>query len=115
MNHEQQRIKIAEACGWKIPESCKKSGCLEHGLLPEPKGIVVTAPIPDYLNDLNAMHEAEKHLTKDQCYLYYRILFDSDGTYGRVLHTHHWHLIRATAAQRAEAFLRTLGLWEESK
>ena len=52
--------------------------------------------MPDYLNDLNAMHEAEK-----------------------VLNDHQWddyicqlgHAMGATAAQRAEAFLKTLNLW----
>ena len=59
----------------------------------------------DYCNDLNAMHIAEKHL------------FDTrkDTSYGYELATGEcttmWH---ATARQRAEAFLRTLGKWEPS-
>lgn len=63
--------------------------------------------VPDYLNDLNAMHEAEDELIK-------RLLW---GDYRRALQKvtndsgDHVNCIRATAAQRAEAFLRTLNLW----
>ena len=59
---------------------------------------------PDYLNDLNAMHEAEKVLTDKQAILYDSILDLISG----------WTFHR-TAAQRAEAFLRTIGKWEDSK
>lgn len=54
---------------------------------------------PDYLNDLNAMHEAEKTMTGLQRDAY----FDRLVWFGPPLF--------ATAAQRAEAFGRTLGLW----
>ena len=68
---------------------------------------------PDYLNDLNAMFEAEKVLTEAQKVEYARHIFcaeqqvheESDET---------WHrCVFATAAQRAEAFLRTIGKWED--
>lgn len=59
--------------------------------------------------DLNAMHEAEKTLTDVQC------LFYPDNM--REVITEHeasrrtWH---ATASQRAEAFLRTIGKWRDA-
>jgi len=56
--------------------------------------------LPDYLNDLNAMHEAEKVLTPEQCDSYQHLL---GMTVNRP-----WH---ATATQRAEVFLQTLNLW----
>ena len=91
MNPEQQRIAIAEACGWKIgyrdPEAWH--------------------PLPDFLHDLNAMHEAEKVLTNEQLEVYCNILHKPN-------HGVYW-AIHATAAQRAEAFLRTIGKWEEAK
>ena len=107
MNKEQQRIKIAEACGWtEISERCMwglppnatddgSEDCLRH--------------FPKYESDLNAMHEAEKVLlTKDGfcgCWeTYSNILTASMGC---------TDIFHATAAQRAEAFLKTLGLWEE--
>lgn len=67
-------------------------------------------PVPtcfDPVNDLNAMHEAEKALTYHQGCLYHELL--KDLTVGR-LWTH-----QATARQRAEAFLRTLGKWPVTK
>ena len=63
--------------------------------------------IPSYTSDLNAMHEAEKVLTRDQVWHYEKLLEDRTGL--------RWEAIHSTAAHRAEAFLRTLGLWEESK
>ena len=60
--------------------------------------------VPDYLNDLNAMHEAEKMLDFNQL----RDMEDSVSFRFAVLPFH------STAAQRAEAFLRTLDKWEET-
>jgi hypothetical protein len=90
MNPEQQRIEIAKACG---------------------EGHHHLRNLPDYLNDLNAMHEAEKVLTEKQRMNYsdytYDIACESQKQTGK------WTWISLTAAQRAEAFLRTLNLWEE--
>ena len=58
----------------------------------------------DYCSDLNAMAEAEKVLCEQKADLYFFVLHDVAGN----LMYH-----RATARQRAEAFLRTLGKWEE--
>lgn len=63
--------------------------------------------IPDYFNDLNAMHEAEKTLTDDQYVTFNNTLADmcereQDGVYPT-------RMVSATAAQRAEAFLITIG------
>ena len=61
----------------------------------------------NYCNDLNAMHQAEKVLTEHQ----------TESIYPRNLGA--WRNptkpIYATARQRAEAFLRTQGKWEEAK
>ena len=79
MKPESQIIAIAEACGWEA----------------------------DYLNDLNAMHEAEKTLNPIQA-----------AEYARILTSIAWQSeqpvfapITAKADQRAEAFLRTIGKW----
>ena len=58
----------------------------------------------DYSADLNAMHEAEKVLTSMQQDEYWDHLIDEKVAY-----------LFATARQRAEAFLRTLGKWEEAE
>jgi hypothetical protein len=98
MNKEQQRITIAEACGWTKISDWKAAGI--NGQHPtEPW----TEVIPDYLNDLNAMHDAEKWLIEDDQHAYGCYCIDLQEEYGNTVHL--------TAAQRAEAFLRTIGKW----
>ncbi len=98
MNPEQQRIAIAEAVGkWHSGwphEYMNQSDRLRH--------------IPDYLNDLNAMREAEASLFGTN----YWVACKYERLITRMASSWAWH---ATASQRAEAFLRTIGKWEESK
>jgi hypothetical protein len=61
---------------------------------------------PDYCNDLNAMHEAENSIPHPS-YFYIYNLTEVCGGENRIY--------RASAAQRAEAFLRTFGKWEGAK
>ena len=120
MKPEAQRIAIAEACGWKAWDHPDVKSVTWKWLYPgdhvmSPKGrIVPFDDIPDYLHDLNAMHEMEKTLTKSQRVAY-------EGTLTAMWwacaqkggETSSWMHIHATAAQRAEAFLRTLNLWKD--
>ena len=62
-------------------------------------------PFPDYCNDLNAMHEAEKVLLSGYWLRYCECL-----TY--LLGKSVYASVHAKARDRAEAFLRTLGKWE---
>lgn len=62
MNKQEQRIAIAKACGKKVRKITYNRG-LATSWVSE-----TNEPIPDYLNDLNAMHEAEKVLDDDQLY-----------------------------------------------
>jgi hypothetical protein len=87
MTPDQQRITIATACGYK-----------SYSWRLTSDGWLFADIVPDYLNDLNAMHEAEKTLNYDQLDNYY---FEMAKRMVRPYH--------ATAAQRAEAFLRTIG------
>ena len=65
---------------------------------------------PDYLNDLNAMHEAEWHISCGQKYdKYFKILNEVCEN-----SKHQNDPIIATAPQRAEAFLRAIGKWKKS-
>ncbi len=104
MNKEQQRIKIAEACGFDKSHWLELKGGIVFG---------TSGSLPDSLNDLNAMHEAEATLDCVQQFAYAAYLYYGDP------HEHAWdqvaafEIAHATAAQRAEAFLRTLNLWEE--
>ena len=118
MKPEAQRIAIAEACGWKlvvIPESEREIGIYVDQYWTNPSG--ESEELPDYLNDLNAMHEAEKVLKQNQFHgvNYPHSLFkvvtglEWKGDMGYFFPM----VIRAPAAQRAEAFLRTIGKWIE--
>ena len=111
MNQEKQRIAIAEACGWTDITRGPYDG--------RPFGRYKTHQlegVPDYLNDLNAMHEAEKVLTVAQRITYANQIgvVLSNGSVGRAI-PNWWFIHEATAAQRAEAFLRTIGKWEQDK
>jgi hypothetical protein len=104
MKPEEQRIAIAKACGWLVTDNGENGRVMmgsRHGWKPGFK----PDPLPDYLNDLNAMHEAKKTLTDEQRPIYWRTLYD-------VCKTTEWPF-NAEAYQEAEAFLKTLNLWKE--
>ena len=110
MNLQEINKRIAIACGWKPHPNGVDWYEGELNIWKSPK------KLPNYHGDLNAMHEAEKVLTKEQDSIYRAKLADifcraagyewDDGYPGA---------ITATAAQRAEAFLRTIGKWEDDK
>jgi len=98
MKPKEQRIAIAEACGWTKGYDWSRSD-----------GIGV---LPDYLNDLNAMHEAEKTLDDDQDLEYSECLEPVvKARWGANNSCDMQRLRSATAAQRAEAFLRAINKW----
>lgn len=107
MNKEQQRIAIAAACGWN--HWFNGWNKLDDNTPP----LTLTQELPDFCGSLDAMHEAEKVFEAmpyvDGWKEYFINLIKVTGnTYidGKLL-------ITATAAQRCEAFLRTLNLWTE--
>lgn len=117
MSPEAQRIAIAEVCGYRYGESKPFWMATPVG---QPFVACSVDKLPDYLNDLNALREAEKVLKSYQAEEYViqlaSILLNEASrdllTYEQ---TANWYnvfvLLNATAAQRAEAFLRTLGKW----
>ncbi len=124
MTEDEKRIAIAVACGWRITENpyglmwndkIKKASLLPGGEASKERlrthgtdGVT----IPDYLNDLNAMHEAEKMLRLNQFHYvaYWRKLFkvvtgkDWEGNIG----SFGFELAHATASERADAFLKVI-------
>jgi hypothetical protein len=122
MTPDKQRTAIAEACGWR------ECWINQNG---EPWGFLgalhYSQSLPDYLNDLNAMREAEEVLAESQqsefadrlntSHKVADLTYPEPNTRGfrKALFSEAFHLIHATAAQRAEAFLKTLELWEETK
>jgi hypothetical protein len=106
MNKEQQQIKIAEACGWTILEpeihpTITYMWGYPSGVICGPQSIV-----PEYTDDLNAMHQAEKIFKLGMRNRY-------DAELGLIAERDYCFIWETSAAQRAEAFLRTLDLWEE--
>ena len=105
MTDEQINQRIAEACGWTDFIVHPEFGLM--GTPPDTHGL--RTAVNYYTVDLNAMHEAEKIMTKDQWEDFVDYLVNDWSTpdpWKEVCHT--------TARQRAEAFLRTLGKWEQS-
>ena len=106
MTPEQQRIAIAEACGWA---NIRWNGVRYNWVGHRPETARDDYALPDYLNDLNAMHEAEKALSsQDKIEYAFQI---NGGCYTSGLDDT-FNIVHATAAERAEAFLRTLNLWK---
>lgn len=111
MKPEAQRITIAEACGWRLDPMVSldmKEVAIMCWIRPG-NSDWQTEKLPDYLNDLNAMHEAEKVLTPRQ-QLYYQVFLQKliglpkPGCFD---------LIHATAQQKAQAFLQAIGKYEQ--
>lgn len=103
MNPQAQRIALAEFCGWRYQEACSQSGDVDFWFKQDTPSAWSVWDLPDYLNDLNAMHEAEKLVDTD---VYREVLAT---VYGRA--TARYDFERATATQRAEALLKTIGKW----
>lgn len=104
MTLEEKRIKIAEACGWKRHYNTDKQWRYDGD---GPDDWIVEDDLPNYFNSLDACHEMEKVL-KDHEIEQYNDLLGSFLWSGYPASRRNFH---ATAAQRAEAFGRTLGLW----
>ena len=118
MKPEEQRIAIAEACGWTEitftgtsyqgirPQSAKRY-CNWNRPAPSPN-VDDTREwhwLPDYTNSLDAMNEAVETLRyTPEWFDFQRLLMIECGPW--------MNCIQASAAQRAEAFLKTLSLWK---
>lgn len=138
MSDNEIRIAIAEACGWKWyrrpatgPWADRPYRSLYHPSLHADYIAEQLTPadmterqcnevfmwregmIPDYPTDLNAMHEAEKTLTRKQG-VHFRLWLsrNSDGPNALFL-TVEQAMCHAAAHQRAEAFLRAIGRWRD--
>lgn len=111
MTPEAQRIAIAEAMGWRVFVAYNE----DYRVTKEGGERML---LPDYPEDLNAMHEAEKTLGQNwhtYCHKLHAVVTnDNPG----LCHVDFealkcFRCLSATASQRAEAFLRTLNLWKD--
>jgi len=115
----EMRIAIAEARGardiWIATGEEEWLGTFRH----EYKGVLMAffpgekhcRRVPDHLNDLNAMHEAEKTLGGDNLAFYNTQLYEVSHNAPTIPYEIHGFIWHSTARQRAEAFLRTIGKW----
>lgn len=109
MTNAQINQAIAKACGWR-----KEDGVYMWTV----NLIDCTCPeLWDWCNDLNAIHDAESMLQRNGTefsQILLELVSDAAGpgvqyAYGSFKHVH------APARLRAEAFLKTLGKWEEAE
>lgn len=112
MTPERINEVLATWRGWKLHG-------WEHRQMPyweSPENVLGLGP-PDFYRDLNAVHELEARLFPTKVWE----LSDPDRwkeyreTLAHIAYREPGGAIRATAAQRCEALLKTLNLWEETK
>lgn len=132
MSDIEKRIKIAERCGWTFEHQPNDAYRVEGWFVTEHgkqkwfihksetynetshTQALNAARVPDYLSDLNAMHEAEKVFNGHEVELntYHHqlggiVVAGKEGiAYQPNVEGYRWH---ATARQRADAFLKTIG------
>lgn len=113
MNKKAQRLAIAKACGWEWKPfrdvmAWYKDGQVVRSHVGPPlvKEIPVNS-LPDYLNDLNAMYQAEETLDEDLLFEYTINIREATRVGSR------FDCIHASAIERAEAFLKTIEKWEK--
>jgi hypothetical protein len=120
MTHEKMRVIIAEHCGWIRDDVCdcwNKPAEGPHVVAFLTENRSQLRQIPDYLNDLNACAEMENYVKdwnaySDKC----ESIARRDGKIDRDINPSiiiDVLLIRLSADQRCEAFLRTIGKWED--
>ncbi len=113
MTEHDQRIAIAEWMGMDMnyvrPDLERFKNRDDGG-----EAVFTLARVPDYTRDLNAMHEAERHLGDVNQLNAYADALDKVCVPTHICSLTHWlAVVMATAAQRAEALLRTLNLWRD--
>ena len=111
MKPEEQRIALAEWAG-NVELDYETQARILYGRQGS-RGALVT--IPDYLNDLNAVHLLEMKLTFEQAEQFEDELCDIVVKYNEQLENPapwRFAVAHATAAQRCKALLKTLNLWK---
>jgi hypothetical protein len=110
MNLDKQRMAIAEYCGWNVFQAYNGDWRISPRISDGSWKL-----LPDYLNDLNAMHDAEKFLKGTVIKESYirnlkRICCAAPEVETNI---NHFLIVHANAEAQAEAFLRAIGKWEE--
>ena len=102
MSPEKQLIAIAEFCGWR-----KRDHDWARWLNDKEQEILFSG-LPDYLNDLNAMHEADPEgiASEELC----KLLEITSWTNPTLIVK---EVLKEIAKRWPEALLRTIGKWKE--
>lgn len=125
MTPEQINVAIAKACGWTAIKNCNTSvggycarspdGEIDYTNLGGSEDAAILISCPNYYGDLNAIRSVVRTLPGEQTVSYVKelrlIIERADD-----LRTVHWFaVVEASAAQRAEAYLKTIGKWKYPK
>jgi hypothetical protein len=113
MSDDQINAVIAEVCGWTRIDQ-ERNGKFAGRKPTEDGPGYCSFYVPTYTHDLNAMHEAESTMTQAQWAYFVAKLAELTRQPGRC-DIPAQILLQATARQRAEAFLKAVEKWEDSK
>ena len=115
----RERTIIAQFCGWT--DIFRKNSGAYGGLQGIKPGCDYFQIVPSYFTSLDAMHSAEPYLNKRGLYRHYIQNLHIVLGYKRITPEEaaaNWDIIinhiRATAAQRAEAFIVTINNYEKA-
>ena len=141
MTPERKRIVIAEHCGYKFVDD--ESGFSFYSPVKYANGTVKTefqqsthtgrrySPddekhflrvkanyVPNYPESLDAMHEAEKHLTDEQVLAYQADLIITCVTMKKLFKSGReypadGYMLHANSEQRSDCYCKAIGKWEE--
>jgi len=107
MTNDQIRRRIAEACGWKRDDGF-------WWIRPDGKEVPENF-IPNYPESHDAMAEALGTLSYEDLPKYgvelFAVIFGHRPTHWEM----QWAMLMATPLQKAEAFLKDKGLWEDGE
>lgn len=111
MKSEDINRAIQEHLGWKLIPAGQLYP--DRWIHDDHSGVWLRAKdFPNYHTDLNAMHDAEKRLDEEQTLTQMMLMLpppfcDRPSWRGMAM------LLQAPASQRAEAFLKTVGKWND--
>lgn len=140
MNRDEKRVALAKLDGWE--EVTENEDGTEVGYVHQDIGFAIYPDregvngLPDYLNDLNAIHRIFPKLDGDQQWKFIRILLKLDAAFEQLnkqdasrfndrekwvedyMHQIGWdevwsYIVLATPEHLADAILKTLNLWTE--
>ena len=127
MTEHSQQIVLAEARGWRFSNDCwfsPKAVAKGKALATNPDvwwAFTEESKLPDYLHDLNAIHEEEKTLNCEQYEIFADFLHNIVNGYAPSDYVQpsdmgsNTQILSATAAQRTEAVLRALERWDDTR